>query len=201
MDARYKKTPRGFTLLEVLLVVTVIAILAAITLPSLAASRLTAKRAACATQLHGLGVAFNTYLSSPDVNYVMPVSAMLPSVNVGYEPIYVTLAREVTSPKVWRCPADGNGYTRTSDGQKFDSYFAGEGTSYEYSMSLGGKKVEKWFLYEMLRDTGTFVLADYDAFHDVKGADKAKNILFNDGHVGDIRDISNVLGAPKGPTP
>ena len=67
--------------------------------------------------------------------------------------------------------------------------------------SLGGKKVEKWFLYTMLGDQGTFVLADFDAFHDVKGADKAKNILFNDGHVGDMKDISNALGAPTGPTP
>jgi prepilin-type N-terminal cleavage/methylation domain-containing protein/prepilin-type processing-associated H-X9-DG protein len=189
---------RGFTLLEVLIVVAVIALLIAMTLPSMAKARESSKRTACGTQLHSLGIAMTAYLANMDVNYVMPMSAMLPSINSGYEPLPVTLSREVTSDKVWHCPADINGYLRESDGKTFDSYFAGEGTSYEYSMSLGGKKVEKWFLYSMLGDAGTFVLADYDSFHDVKGADKAKNILFSDGHVGDIRDITNLLGAPKG---
>lgn len=197
--AKHNPGRRGFTLLEVLMVSTVIAILVAITLPALGSARKKAQRTSCGAQLHELGIGIQAYLAVQDVNYTMPISAMLPSINVGYEPLPVTLAREVPTPRAWHCPGDTNGYIRQSDGQLFDSFFAGETTSYEYSMSLGGKQVGKAFLNSLLGDSGTFVLADYDAFHDAKGAVNAKNILFSDGHVGNIKDISNALGTPTGP--
>ena len=190
-------TSRAFTLLEVLVVIVIIGILIAILMPKLHTARQQASRSACAGQLHGIGIGIQAYLQTN--NYVMPLSAMMPSVNAPIEPLPVTLAREVTSPKAWKCSGDTLGYVRQSDGVSFNSYFDGETTSYEYSMSLGGKKVERWFLYSLLGDHGTFVLADFDAFHGPKGTTNAKNILFSDSHIGTVDDITNSLGLPQGP--
>ena len=51
----------GFTLVELLVVIAVIAILAAVVLPALARGKALGKRAYCQNNLHQLGVAFNLY--------------------------------------------------------------------------------------------------------------------------------------------
>jgi prepilin-type N-terminal cleavage/methylation domain-containing protein/prepilin-type processing-associated H-X9-DG protein len=52
---------RGFTLIEVLVVVAIIALLLAIMLPSLAEARFNAKSVACKANLHDLGTGFTIY--------------------------------------------------------------------------------------------------------------------------------------------
>lgn len=54
---------RGFTLIEVLVVVTIIALLISILLPSLASARQQARRVACSANLHQLGLAMEMYVS------------------------------------------------------------------------------------------------------------------------------------------
>jgi len=51
----------GFTLIELLVVIAIVAILAAITLPALAGARESARRAACMSNLHQLGIALHQY--------------------------------------------------------------------------------------------------------------------------------------------
>ena len=179
-------TARGFTLLELLVVVTVIAVLAALLLPALHGARLQAGRAVCGEQLRGLGVGLKAYLSED--NDVLPLAAEMPSVNIGLPSLRQVLSADVSKPEAWRCNADKLGYQR-SDGIWCESYWLGEGLSYEYNMGLGGRKVERWFLHPLLADHGTYVLIDFDSFHGARGSSVAKNVLYYDGHIGTVDEI------------
>jgi prepilin-type N-terminal cleavage/methylation domain-containing protein/prepilin-type processing-associated H-X9-DG protein len=181
----------AFTLIELLVVIAIVALLCALALPALGRARTYARRVACGQALHGLAVGVEAYLA--EFNRIYPVAAQMPSVNVALPALPVALASQVPGPLAWRCPADRRGYAR-ADGQAFDSYFAGETLSYEYNMALGGKRLEKDFLFPVLGPTGVFVLVDFDGVHDGPGKPASKNFLFADGHVGDITDISKRLG-------
>lgn len=54
---------RGFTLIELLVVIAILVILIAVLIPSLAGARETARRSACLSNLHELGVAIYSYAS------------------------------------------------------------------------------------------------------------------------------------------
>lgn len=177
---------RGFTLIELLVVIGIITILMGLIIPSLSRSRQQARNVACKQVLHGLSIAMRVYLD--ENNRVLPRSAQMPSVNAGYEPLPVSLASQVQSPKAWLCPADKRGYQR-SDGKNFDSYFDGETLSYEYNMSIGGQRIESGVYFAYLGEPGTMILGDFDSFHGPSGSSDAKYILYGDGHVGPVDDI------------
>jgi prepilin-type N-terminal cleavage/methylation domain-containing protein/prepilin-type processing-associated H-X9-DG protein len=184
---------RAFTLVELLVVVSIIGILCAVMIPTVGHARARAKKVACGAVLHGLSVGMKAYLSQYGERY--PSAAEMPSVNTSLPALPVALKDEVTAAsgtqpgRAWRCPADNIGYVRSSDNRAFDSYFAGETLSYEYNLILGGKRLEQYFLYPVLGTSGTLVLADFDAFHGPKGRHSSTNLLFADGHVGGIDDI------------
>jgi prepilin-type N-terminal cleavage/methylation domain-containing protein/prepilin-type processing-associated H-X9-DG protein len=56
--------PQGFTLLEVLVVVAIIALLAAVLVPALGRARVQARRTACTSNLHQIAVAWHQYLDA-----------------------------------------------------------------------------------------------------------------------------------------
>src|ERR1700678_206136 len=60
---RFKADRRAFTLVELLVVIAVVAILAALLLPALASARQKGQRAACLSNLHQIGIAIQSYAS------------------------------------------------------------------------------------------------------------------------------------------
>jgi prepilin-type N-terminal cleavage/methylation domain-containing protein len=70
IESSGRKRPKAFTLVELLVVISLLALLIAILLPALAQSRHRARRTACAANLRQVGVAINLY--SQDFDDTIP---------------------------------------------------------------------------------------------------------------------------------
>jgi prepilin-type N-terminal cleavage/methylation domain-containing protein len=109
----------AFTLIEVLCVIAIIAILAALLLPGLAQGRARAQRIQCASQLRQAGVAFSTFAHDHNNQLPMRVPAALGgSLEIAQNSYRMTgefyssfqhfqvLANELVTPRLLVCPAD-----------------------------------------------------------------------------------------------
>jgi len=110
---------RAFTLVELLVTISIIAILAALLLPALTASGSRAKRIACESQLHQLGLGFHTFAQDHNGKFPMAVpvgdGGSLEFVQSGYLVNglfyfgfrhFQTLGGILQSPTILICPAD-----------------------------------------------------------------------------------------------
>lgn len=109
----------AFTLVELLCVMAIIAILAALMLPVLNQSKARVKRMECANNLHQLGVAFQMFMHDHDDKFPMavPLAAggsqefVQNGYAVGGEFYFAyrhfqALSNELSSPAILICPAD-----------------------------------------------------------------------------------------------
>ena len=195
MDGQFESGLRptrcpGFSLLELLVVVAVIAILVAIGLPAYRHAIGAGKRAKCAVNLKSIGQALQSYMTDQD-GY-LPDALGRPSAERENDddrgrfmtpqwPIYLLLAEvfngDAPGPRerarlrtesawpgekypthpVFRCPADRILATGQQSGA-FETYFAREGTSYEWNRSLSGRRIGS-------NVSGTSLLWDFEPFH------------------------------------
>ncbi len=192
-----KKT--AFTLVELLVVITIIGVLLALLLPAVQASRASARSAQCRNNLHQIGIAIDMYVDSQGMNGGYPIAAEMPrTVNTSNRP---SLAEAIgpfieNNKGVFRCPSDVPG--AASDGRSDGlSYFDGEGLSYLYPENravnpLNGKGKTR---VEYLRDhhgrdrpSGeVWIVCDYDYFHGPKEQEGSRWFLYCDGHVASYR--------------
>jgi prepilin-type N-terminal cleavage/methylation domain-containing protein len=133
------KRNRGFTLIELLVVVAIIAVLVAILIPSLGKAREKARQTACGGNLHGYGIAIQSYyteFSKPLTSLLNPFNGSTPAafwvynthgdqisleglasymrgVN-GLDLVNRSDYSKITITKVWFCPSQGVGQPNTS---------------------------------------------------------------------------------------
>ena len=155
----------GFTLIELLVVIAIIAILAGLILPALSRTREMGRRAVCLNNLKQLFLALDMYATDNQDYY--PIAAQVPSLHLNDDPrICDVLAPYLKSLYVFKCPSDREGY------------FDREGSSYEYNVSLGGRKRDRGRSFSRMGANRIWVFYDYKDFH----GQGIRNFVFLDGH-------------------
>lgn len=188
---------RAFTLLELLMVIAIIGILAALLLPVFGRATKHARNITCVSQLRQLGTA--TRLYAEDNGGRLPAAELLPSAPSApplpricdvLGPYVGKAAGTNTNALVFKCPADN------------DWFFEVEGSSYQWNTALNGKRIDLeaylgsfsaatssngviiWTTNATLVQNAVSVplLADYDEFHP-RPPKSGKNLVHMDGHV------------------
>lgn len=193
-----------FTLVEILAVITIIAVLTGLVFPAVSKVRNKARLTECGSNLKQLGIAFAAYTAENEDMF--PVAAMMPSVNSSSPPICeVLLSYMGDNEFAFRCPADVKPESYYSSSNASDkTFFDTEGCSYEYASMIGGSKVGATNRGPGgMSSAKRIVMFDYECFHrsssvysvsqddsgsdslSVAGKGSAKNYLFADWHVSD----------------
>lgn len=97
---------RGFTLMELIVSIAVLAILAALTFPVFTGIRERGKASQCVSNLHQIGMGMSSYLADWDNRYPWAASDIL-VVRAHLRPtLRQTLAAHVPEKAFWQCPSD-----------------------------------------------------------------------------------------------
>lgn len=179
---------RGFTLVELLVVVSILGLLIAILVPSLSGARRSAKRVACGANLRSIGHGLRSYLN--DSNDFLPVVERLPSIPFDASnprPSIATVllphirknaetnkdpdeALKKAGDEVFKCPADVPGVDKErSPENRSKSYFQTENSSYMFNVYLN-----------FLRDSGSFTDGSFNQpvkLSEIVRTERAKNLF------------------------
>jgi general secretion pathway protein G len=196
----------GFTLLELLIVIAIIGLLAAILFPVFSRVRDGARRASCLSNLRQLGNAVRMYTQDYDkYPHALDVSDrhapqmwQAQAVAAGFDLTVIPLLTEALDPYVknaqlWRCNSDTgfdmpDGIPWQLDGEPtYPSCYQKYGSSYFYRTELMFRGLSE---DPLPNPAATNVLFDaYGSWHVPRFSlrkDKRYNVLFADGHVKNI---------------
>lgn len=183
----------GFTILELLVAIGVIAILVGLLLPTFARLRSAAHKTVCSSNLKNVGVAIEAYLQKN--KYIYPSARHMPSPFFSSDadpPLPEALTPYVVrdwpdggpDQKVYKCPGDPQVYDLAK-------------TSYQYNTGLSGLKIEEFppVRFFGVNPSQVWVMRDYDgAAFELEGGGtltvgffhSERNLLFADGHAGNF---------------
>lgn len=187
VEGRESKARWAFTLVELLVVIGIIAILAALLLPAMGRAKESARGAACLSNLRQIGVTLQLYVDAN--NQRLPVMRdRLPVTDTNQPPtntlpgVEVVLGSELGNTNVLRCPSDRVGLFETT------------GSSYSWNSLLNGQMADQISVLGMKFDTHAMpVFFDKESFHVARGANKAVNYLYADGHIKNLLAIEGTI--------
>lgn len=144
------KAEKGFTLMELLVVITIIAVLAALLMPVLSSAKARAQRTTCLNNLKQINTAMQLYAGdNHDTLPAAPNTAALGYITNEFDVFYKGLVKnylglqDASSPqdKVFACPADTFYYAQDRDNlyvaQSYHDQSFSDYSSYAYN-GLGG---------------------------------------------------------------
>ncbi len=190
----------GFTLVELLAVIAIIGVLAAIILATITAVKSSARRAQCISNLRQLGIAGANY-SQDNKLRTLPPAFYDALKNGGYLP-GLTKDQMLTLKGVWMCPSDTKDRSAVAD-NKVDHI---TNISYGCNAQRIGLPPTYWetskiYLHEIENPSRTLYLADCTSYYmnkspanrkaDFRHGDKV-NVLFFDGHVATVSEPSSI---------
>lgn len=138
---QHKPSITAFSLVELLVVVAIIALLAAILFPVFASARQKARDTSCLSNMKQIGLGVQQYVQDYDGTFpIFYAYNSIPSAGApGHKGIELELQPYTKSLQIFKCPNDlGGPYVSTdgdckSDPAKQDSYFACYGSSYRFT--------------------------------------------------------------------
>lgn len=175
------KRQNAFTLVELLVVIAVIGILAALLLPALGRAKEQGKSTACISNLRQIGIAIQLYVQENN-NRLPSMADQFPGVFTRHPGPEIVLSNHLGNVNVLRCPSDkwksdAPPPIRTKDATYFDQ----TGSSYSWTVLLNGQDLDH--LKVMGIGMRKFpLMTDKDDFHAPLGAKKARNSVYADVH-------------------
>jgi len=158
-----KRNPAGFTLVELLVVVAIIATLAGIAVPVSISLIGKSREAACLGNLRSVGVGLQLYLQ--DNNQRLPELALGRESKSSEEPVLETvLLPYVKNAEVFHCPADKEQFAKT-------------GGSYNWNTTQNGLHISKVSFFGIEgRPEAIPLVSDKESWH----PDEGTNFLYAD---------------------
>jgi prepilin-type N-terminal cleavage/methylation domain-containing protein len=184
-----RRRHHGFTLVELLVVIGIVALLLSILLPAISMARSRANRTVCQAQLRDIGAAFTMYMT--DSKGILPAVNTIPSIKPPPDnsPSVVKLLQPYirSANKVFRCPADRITKDTANAPTGVETYFEREESSYQYNpfvALLAGTRTTANSPYNLGHPELVTIIDEYEPFHGSANERGAMNHLFADGRVG-----------------
>ncbi|MCX8108999.1 MAG: type II secretion system GspH family protein [Verrucomicrobiae bacterium] len=176
----------GFTLVELLVVIAVVAILLGLVLPTLGKAKEAGRATACLSNLRQIGVALQLYVQDnenrmPEMRDVPVETTALTNV-VPLPGIHTVLSNYLGSTSVLKCPSD------------FKKLFERTGSSYGWNSLLNGQDADRLRVLTIDFNPHQIpVVYDKEAFHAARGPGKGVNYLYADGHIRNLLVIEGTM--------
>lgn len=175
----------GFTLVELLVVVALIATLAGLLLPTLGRAKESGRAAVCLSNLHQLGLALQMYAQDNRNRLPYMRDQSLTATNELPGP-NVVLSNYVGNARILRCPSDRQNLYETT------------GSSYSWNSLLNGQDADHLVALGIAFDPHQIPLMyDKDRFHKARGPKKEVNYLYADGHIKNLLTIEGTVQPAK----
>jgi prepilin-type N-terminal cleavage/methylation domain-containing protein len=154
---------RGFTLVELLVVITIIGMMVGLCLPALQAARNSLRRAQCCNNLRQIGIGMKAYLTGagtgtfPDAAEVPSTDPNKPSIPSGKPSIATLLGPYLEqNTAIFHCPSDTENRWKTA------------GVSYEYVAAAANRTPEDFCRDRRGRDrppSQVWIMYDFNGYH------------------------------------
>ncbi len=188
MNAQTERPPVAgiaFSLIELLIVIAIIGILAALSLPVINRAEEEGRATACVSNLHQIGVALQLYVDAN--NNILPVMRDAPTdtnalATNTFPTVNIVLNNELSNTNVLRCPSD------------FQGLYQLTGSSYAWNDLLNGENANHLVVFGMnFKPEAIPVFFDKEGFHASRGASKAVNYLYADEHIKNLLTVEGSL--------